>query len=549
MSRFLTPPCCCRSFFGRAVLIAGLAALALLAAHAFRTEWPHPEPTAAAAPPPAADNPVKAPELDGGVAWLNTAGPIHLKDLRGKVVLLDFWTLCCINCIHTLPDLAKLEKKYANQLIVIGVHSAKFDNEKNTESIRKAILRYEVTHPVVNDANMKIWRTYRVQSWPTLILIDPEGNVYGAGSGEGLYEAADAAIAQLIKIHRAKKTLNEKPLRFELARAHETGASPLFFPGKVLADAASKRLFIADSTHHRIVITDLDGKKIAIAGTGQAGKEDGPFATASFNDPQGLAVHGETLYVADRKNHLIRALDLKNQTVRTIAGTGSQGQSRRRGGPALKTGLNSPWDLCLVDDRLYIAMAGNHQIWVLDLKQATVEPFAGDGAENIQDGSVEDARFAQPSGLTTDGRYLYVADSEVSAIRSVPLAGPGNVKTIVGEGLFEFGDVDGVGDKVRLQHALGVAYHDGKLYVADTYNSKIKVIDPGKRSCTTLVGGGKDGWLAGPLFSEPGGLSFAGDKLYVADTNGHRIRVVDVKTKAVSTLKLQGVEAPKQPTD
>jgi DNA-binding beta-propeller fold protein YncE len=541
-------------------LLLGLAVLAGLALYGIGT-WrkhleaadPPPSPPGAQAredgpgPKPARDerDDRRAPELDGGVAWLNTAGPIRLRDLRGKVVVLDFWTLCCINCIHTLPDLARLEKKYANQMVVIGVHSAKFDNEKNTASIRKAILRYEISHPVVNDADMKIWRAYGAESWPTLVVIDPEGNLYAQGSGEGLFEALDRTVDKLINIHRAKKTLNEKPLRFELARFQERGDSPLFFPGKVLADARGKRLFIADSTHHRIVITDLDGKKIAVAGTGEPGLADGAFDKARFNDPQGMAVRGDTLYVADRKNHVIRALDLKAGAVKTIAGTGKQGESRFEGGPALKTGLNSPWDLWLVGSRLYIALAGHHQIWTLDLAKDVVEPWAGDGRENIRDGTLAEARFAQPSGLTSDGKMLYVADSEVSAIRAVPLSGEGEVKTIVGQGLFEFGDVDGVGDKVRLQHALGVAYHDGKLYVADTYNSKIKVIDPAKRSCTTFLGGEPDGWLAGPLFSEPGGLSVAGDKLYVADTNGHRIRVVDLKKKAVSTLKLQGVEAPK----
>ena len=284
--------------------------------------------------PEAADDRIPAPELEGGVAWLNTAGPLKLKDLRGKVVVLDFWTLCCINCIHTLPDLAKLEKKYANELVVIGVHSAKFDNEKETESIRKAILRYEISHPVVNDAEMKIWRTYGANSWPTLFVIDPEGYIYRWGSGEGLYEALDKTIAELIKIHKQKKTLNDKPLRFQLARFQEKGDSPLFFPGKVLADPAGKRLFIADSTHHRIVITDLEGKKIAVAGTGQSGSADGPFENATFNDPQGMALKGDTLYVADRKNHLIRALNLKEGAVKTVAGTGEQGVSRKVGGPA-----------------------------------------------------------------------------------------------------------------------------------------------------------------------------------------------------------------------
>ncbi|HEY7159537.1 MAG TPA: thioredoxin-like domain-containing protein [Gemmataceae bacterium] len=487
----------------------------------------------------------EAPELEGGVAWLNTAGPLRLKDLRGKVVLLDFWTLCCINCMHVLPDLAKLEKKYPNELVVIGVHTAKFDNEKNTESIRKAILRYEVSHPVVNDANQKIWNTYGSRSWPTLCLIDPEGRVVGAASGEGNYELLDRVIAKLIKVHKEKKTLNEKPLKFQLARGKENGDSPLFFPGKVLADGAGKRLFIADSTHHRIVITDLDGKKIAIAGAGEPGKEDGPFAKARFNDPQGMALQGDLLYVADRKNHEIRALDLKALTVKTIAGIGTQGQDREFGGPARKVGLNSPWDLLLHKEKLYIAMAGHHQIWVMDLAKETVAPFAGSGRENIRDGSLLASNFAQPSGLTTDGKTLWVADSEVSAVRAVPLDGEGEVKTVVGKGLFDFGDVDGQGGKVRLQHALGIAYHDGKLYVADTYNSKIKLLDPVKRTCETFLGGEAKGQPDGPLFSEPGGISYADGKLYVADTNAHRIRVVDVKTKTVSTLKLQGVEAPK----
>jgi sugar lactone lactonase YvrE len=367
----------------------------------------------------------------------------------------------------------------------------------------------------------------------------------GHASGEGNYELLDKILGKYIEVHRKKKTLNEKPIRFELARFQENGQSPLFFPGKVLADEKSGRLFIADSTHHRIVITDLAGKKIAVAGTGEPGLKDGPFALAQFDDPQGLALRGDTLYVADRKNHCLRALDLKKQTVQMVAGTGEQGANRRGQGPALKVRLNSPWDLCLLGDDLYIAMAGFHQIWKFDLKAGEVGVYAGNGREDIADGPPDDAEFAQPSGLASDGKWLYVADSEVSAVRTVPLNAEGRVRTLVGQGLFDFGDVDGTGDRVRLQHALGVAWHDGKVFVADTYNSKIKVIDPEKRTCKTFVGGDPDGWLAGPLFLEPSGLSIAGSKLYVADTNAHRIRVVDLATKKVSTLPMQGVEPPR----
>jgi DNA-binding beta-propeller fold protein YncE len=482
-------------------------------------------------------------KVDPDLKWLNTAGPLRMQDLRGKIVLLDFWTFCCINCINTLPELAKLEKKYANQLVVIGVHSGKFENEKNTENIRKAILRYEITHPVVNDANMRLWRYFGVEAWPTLVLIDPDGRYVDAASGEGNCPAADKVIANLIKTYRAKGTLNEKPMRFELARKHESGDSPLFFPGKVLADGPGRRLFIADSTHHRIVITDLSGKKIAVAGDGEPGHKDGAFTQAEFNDPQGMALRRNVLYVADRKNHRIRALDLKAKTVKTIAGTGVEDRQLWRSphaGHGLEIALNSPWDLCFVGDTLYIAMAGAHQIWSYDLRKDFLRRFAGSGQEEIHDGRATSAAFAQPSGLATDGTHLYVADSEVSAVRSINLENR-TVRTIVGTGLFDFGDQDGTGRDVRLQHCIGIAYHDGRLYVADTYNSKIKVIDPERRSARTFVGGEKGDDRP---FYEPAGLNFDGDTLYVADTNAHRIQVVDLRTRKVHTLELKGVTAP-----
>lgn len=492
----------------------------------------------------AADTDSPKLDLDGGVAWLNTAGPIKGADLKGKVVILDFWTLCCINCIHILPDLAKLEKKYPNELVVVGVHSAKFDNEKETNSIRKAVLRYEIAHPVVNDAEHKIWERYGVNSWPTFLVFDTEGKLVGATSGEGNLEILDKVVGKLIEKGKKDKTLNEKPIRFDLVRFREKGDTPLFFPGKVLADAASGRLFIADSTHHRILITDLNGKKIAIAGTGSPGLKDGPFADAKFDDPQGLAVDGNTLYVADRKNHAIRALDLKAGTVTTVAGTGTQDQSTRsleKPAPAKTTGLNSPWDLYLVGKKLYVAMAGHHQIWLMDLDKNEIAPFAGDGRENIKDGPLYAANFAQPSGLTADEKYLYVADGEVSAIRKVPLNGEGRVETVVGLGLFEFGDRDGTGKDVRIQHALGVAAHDGKLLVADTYNSKLKVLDPKTRECKTIPLTTAD---KGPILNEPAGISVSGGKAYLADTNAHRIRVVDLATNKVTTLELQGIDPP-----
>ncbi|MHB1426188.1 MAG: thioredoxin-like domain-containing protein [Gemmataceae bacterium] len=444
--------------------------------------------------------------------------------------------------MHLFPDLVRLEKKYSNEVVVIGVHTAKFDNEKDPKSIEKAMLRYELNHPVLNDADRKIWTAYGVEGWPSVGIIDPEGYLVKAFPGkEHIYQEADPVIAHLIRVHRGNKTLNEKPIYFTKAQAEKAAKSPLWFPGKVLADGKGNRLFIADSTHHRIVVTDLNGKQLYVAGTGKAGSYDSTFERSSFNDPQGMAVDGDILYLADRKNHSIRALDLKKRTVSTIAGIGHQGTDLRRGGMGSRTGLNSPWDLLLHHGQLYIAMAGHHQIWRMDLAKHTIYPFAGTGNESLLDGPRSTSCFAQPSGLASDGSKLYVADSEVSAVRAIPLDGRGDVSTLVGTGLFDFGDVDGIGPRARLQHALGIVYVDGKLYVADTYNSKIKAIDPTTHSCQTFAGADKKD----KLFNEPGGISYANGKLYVADTNAHRIQVIDLETKAVSTLKLPGVEPPK----
>ena len=487
---------------------------------------------------------VRAPEITGGRGWLNTERPLSLAALKGKVVLLDFWTYGCINCIHIIPDLKKLEEKYANQLVVIGVHSAKFANEKETENIRRIILRYEIEHPVYNDAEFKVWQSYGVRAWPTQILIDPAGYVIGSISGEGNYDPIDMAIGKVVEDFRKRGELNEEPLKLTLERA-KVGNLPLAFPGKVLADDKGNRLFIADSNHNRIVITKLDGTLVETIGTGERGLADGAFDKAGFYRPQGMVLDDDNLYVADTENHLIRHVDLKLRTVKTIAGTGKQSQDYFKQGPARSVGLNSPWDLQLLGKTLYIAMAGPHQIWKLELDKEIVSTFAGSGREARLDGPLLEAGFAQPSGLTTDGRNLFVADSESNIIRAIDL-GSGQVKTVVGGDLFEFGDIDGRGDDVRLQHPLGIFALDGKVLIADTYNHKIKQLDPATRSVKTLFGTGKPGQSDGasPTLYEPGGLSVAGNKLYVADTNNHAIRIVDLKTKEISTLRIKGLEPP-----
>ena len=435
---------------------------------------------------------LRAPDFPANFTWLNTPNPLSIRGLRGKVVLLDFWTYGCINCMHVVPDLKRLERKYPNELVVIGVHSAKFANESRPENVRQAVLRFGLEHPVVVDQNMRVWDSYAVRAWPTFVVIDPNGRIAGSTAGEGQYATLDATIGKLVTQFGKKGDLNTTPLKLALESA-KTPQGPLAFPAKVLADAASGRLFIADSGHNRVLICDLSGRVTATVGTGAQGLKDGGFDEAQFFNPHGMALQRAangalTLYVADTDNHAIRALDLQKGTVTTVAGTGQQAPFGATGGAALKTPLSSPWDVLLRNDGLLIAMAGPHQIWNLDLKTNRVAPFAGSGQEARLDGTLSSAAFAQPSGLTLAGNALYVADAESSTLRAINLQG-GTVRTLAGGDLFAFGDKDGKGDAVRLQHPLGVAYADDKVYVADAYNHKIKVLDPQTGEVDAFVGG------------------------------------------------------------
>ncbi|MFQ5734574.1 MAG: thioredoxin-like domain-containing protein, partial [Planctomycetaceae bacterium] len=503
----------------------------------------------------------KAPSLEGGTEWLNTSGPISMKDLRGKIVLLDFWTYCCINCLHVLPDLKALEKQYPKQIVVIGVHSAKFDNEKDSANIRKAILRHEIGHPVINDSRMTVWRKFGASAWPTLVIVDPEGFYCGYVTGEGNRPLLDLVIKKLIAHHKAKATLDESPIHFDLERFKHK-PTPLRFPGKVLVDEEHQRLFIADTSHNRIVVSTLDGKLKAVIGTGVIGNKDGPYAEASFDHPMGMTLVGETLYIADTENHLIRTVNLTKKTVSTLAGTGKQARRRYAGGKLREVPLNSPWAVAHVKGTLYICMAGPHQIWSHKLGSNTLEVFAGSGREDIINGPHLEAALAQPSGITTDGKHLWVADSEGSAIREIDLDPKGRVSTVagtsdmaLGRSLFEFGDKDGTGDAARLQHPLGVAWHNGALYVADAYNHKIRKIELPEKGVlggivTTFLGTGKRGTsLKPPRFSEPSGVAVAAKagKLFIADSNNHRICTADLKTGTVKLLTIAGLKPPKPP--
>ncbi|KAM2468598.1 hypothetical protein FF1_010260 [Malus domestica] len=510
------------------------------------------------------------PEFPAKLDWLNTA-PITLsRDLKGKVVLLDFWTYCCINCMHVLPDLEFLEKKYKDMpFTVVGVHSAKFDNEKDLEAIRNAVLRYGITHPVVNDGDMYLWRELGINSWPTFAIVGPNGRLLAQLSGEGRRKDLDCLVEAALLFYGRKKMLDNAPIPLNLEKDNDPRlvTSPLKFPGKLAIDVLNDRLFISDSNHNRIVVTDLDGNFIVqIGSSGEEGLRDGSFDDATFNRPQGLAYNPRKnlLYVADTENHALREIDFVNETVRTLAGNGTKGSDYRGGGKGTTFFqlLNSPWDVCFhpVNEKVYIAMAGSHQIWEHSTDDGATRSFSGDGYErNLNGSSSSSTSFAQPSGisLSLDLRELYIADSESSSIRALDLK-TGGSKLLAGgdpyfaENLFKFGDHDGIGSEVLLQHPLGVlCAKNGEVYIADSYNHKIKKLDPAAKRVSTVAGTGKAGFKDGTSLeaqlSEPSGIvESKNGRIFVADTNNSLIRYLDLNREEAEllTLELKGVQPP-----
>ncbi len=503
---------------------------------------------------------VAAPEFPADLDWINVDNPLTMSGLAGKIVILDFWTYGCINCLHIIPILEQVEQKYAEEVVVIGVHSAKFDTEGQTENLRQIVQRYEVHHPVVNDNQFAVWNSFGVRAWPTVAIIDPRGNAVIRQSGEIPFEAFDNYLSGMIEYYDGldEDVIDRTPLELALEGAGDPG-TPLLYPGKVLADEAGNRLFIADSSHNRIVIADLSTHEVLdIIGTSARGNDDGDFDNATFDKPQGMALMGDLLYIADVNNHSIRVADLATRTVTTVAGNGDMGRSRIEFGlriaDPLGVALRSPWDVEFDDaGRLHIAMAGTHQLYIYEPETHALYPSVGNGREaNLNDVSLADSELAQPSGLYFAGAgKLYFADSESSTIRLADF--DNDLVTVVSgtteNSLFDYDDIDGELGVNRLQHALGIdGDAAGNLYIADTYNSRIKILRAGETSTHTLFGkGGSGGYQDGEphlaQFDEPGGLSYADGILYVADTNNHAIRTIDLKAEIVDTIEFTNREA------
>ncbi len=468
----------------------------------------------------------RAPDFDhAGLEWFNVEHPLHLKDLRGRFVILDFWTFCCINCLHTLSSLNLIAKHFANDVVVIGVHSPKFTTEQDSSRLTDAIRRHHIHHPIIHDPKFVLWDQYAIRSWPTLVIITPDGQIADYLVGEPDTEKLTALLEKMVADSRRGGMPKPPPIPSKLISYPET---PLLFPGKIKVAPdfnGIKYWAVADSGHHRIVVFDDQGVPINSYGKRTAGFADGEAHDALFNSPQGLIVTHDSIFVADTGNHAIRHIDRVSGLVSTLAGNGT------RGGPLIQaevpgavTALASPWDLEYDDDTLYFANAGTHQVGTIITNSGMLSLLAGTGTESLHDGPAYDAALAQPSGLALypDHKVLFIADSETSSIRALFLSQTphqqGILKTIIGHGLFTFGYQDGALDSALLQHPLGVAVADAQtLYIVDSYNDCLRRISLKTNTIETIDF---------PSFSmrEPAGVVCDGpDRLLICDTGMHRI--------------------------
>lgn len=444
-----------------------------------------------------------------------------------------------------LPQLREVEARFEDEVIVIGVHSAKYTAEGDDRHLQAAVQRLELDHPVVNDRDLRIWQDYAVRAWPTLMFISPEGKVIGKHEGEFPYEAMVQVLEQMVEEYDAEGSISREPVP---ALAEPAAPNSLLaFPAGIQVDAEQDCLYVADTNHNRIIAARLDGRITGTIGSGQAGFVDGPAERARFHHPHGLFLDGNLLYVADTGNHAVRRVDLGEQHVLTLAGTGKQALSYGSGGPALETELSSPWDVAVLDGILYIAMAGNHQLWQHRLGSDEVRRFAGTGHEGKRDDATGRAWLAQPSGIDVlDGRLVF-SDAETSSVRTVDPAGAddGMVETLTGKDLFDWGDVDGGPTDALLQHVTGVAFDPDRnlVFVTDTYNNKIKAIQMSTGRVETVAGSGQPEHADGPAaradFFEPHALDVGGGMLYIADTNNHAVRRFDPETGEVTTVGIR----------
>lgn len=453
-----------------------------------------------------------APEFPADLEWLNLARPLRMEQLRGRITALVFVNAGSAWCQQRLIDLATLRKRYSDQLHVVAVHVPRFDHERDPRRALKRLHRMTLDFPIAHDPDWVLWQHYGVDAWPTVILLDGQCRVRERIVGDTPVRELDARIGKL-RSEEVPQSLNVEPI--ELRRNREPDL-PLRFPMGIAAN--QQYLYVVDSGHHRVLECAFNGRIHRQFGSGGPGFIDGPMELAAFQNPQGLCVQRDALYIADTGNHAVRRIKLNTGDVDTLCGAGRPG-SPNEGviHDPRSVALDQPRGIAISPSNVIcIATTGDNKLWAYDLGERSLKLLAGSGALDLVDGEGAAAAFAGPSALAIVQQILYVCDEAGSAIRSVHLR-TRQVTTLVGQGAWRFGNIEGSRSDALLQQPQAVAL-DGSspvLWVADSGNDQLR---------TLRLGGGELGTISLPQrLHAPAGLAVVNGIVWIADTDAHAV--------------------------
>lgn len=454
-------------------------------------------------------------ELPKTLQWLNTPAS-SLHEQRGRVVALAFVNAASAWSWQRLRDLAQLHTRYPGRLQPIAIHVPRFDCERDPQQVLKQLRRQGVSFPIVHDPDWHAWQRFGVDAWPTVLLIDANGQVRERVTGLDSMAELERPLAALCD---ALPMPTDEDSR-ALVETSPEPRLPLRFPVGLVA--TPDRLYVADSGHHRVLECNHGGRVLRQFGMGTADFVDGDLEQAAFRRPQGLSLVRDVLYVADAGNHALRRIMLRSGRVDTVCGNGRAGEPVEGVvANARDVALNQPQSVFATDSEVHLALAGDNRIWTYGLGRGELSCRAGSGQLEVRDGSGSMAAFAQPVALAAVQQMLYVCDALGSAVRSLQLRN-NVVQTLVGQGPWDFGDADGRRENARLQNPQAIALSPDSplLWIADTGNGTLR---------TLRLGGGEVATV--PLsrrLQGVSGLSIAAGAVWIAETDAHAVLRYDL---------------------
>jgi len=471
-----------------------------------------------------------APELSDALEWINV-DPVRLSECGGRVVVLAFFNQASAYSQNLIDTLHHFALKHPQQLQVIGIHVPKYPFEREAARVADGVGRLGIRFPVASDPNYVAWQHYGIHGWPSLAIIDAGGGLRQVLAGEVVPQLVEETLQPLLS--EAPMPLDGGPLA--IAGRRQPGTATLHHPAGIAI--GEERLYIADAGHHQVLECNLHGRVLTRYGTGHAELVDGSPEECAFDAPHGLLLHREALYVADTGNHALRRINLRTGRVETLAGSGRPGTLT---GPRienpLEADLDRPWGLALDGERLYVSLAGQNQVWAWETSTGALVHVAGSGQFGHADGNARSARMAHPAGLAVLQNTLYILESGSASLRRLSF-NDGQLRTLVGGGLFEFGHEDGPRERASLTCPQGLALQVDSpvLWLTDAGNDRVRTLRLGGGAVATAR---IEHTLRGPA-----AIASGAGAIWLVNTDAHQILRMDLESGEVAEVEVVDAQA------